>query len=119
MAIGGLADTITREIASKGQWLRSVDVVVAMAQGEAGGAENAAFRREGALSETFRLRAMAQRVGQGAGNGPSAVLTELKGVDGAYPLYGALVLKGGRAGPMRADEPIGRASCRARVCQSV
>src|SRR3546814_3433485 len=35
---------------------------------------------------------------------PSAVLTELKGVDGAYPLYGALVLKGGRAGPMRADE---------------
>ncbi|APL96494.1 FtsX-like permease family protein [Sphingobium indicum] len=102
--IGGLTAAITGEIASKGQVLLGGDVEVAMSQREAGAAEKAAFRREGALSETIRLRAMAQRVGQGAGNGPSAVLTELKGVDGAYPLYGALVLKGGRAGPMRADE---------------
>ncbi|EPR17431.1 hypothetical protein M527_16510, partial [Sphingobium indicum IP26] len=102
--IGGLTAAITGEIASKGQVLLGGDVEVAMSQREAGAAEKAAFRREGALSETIRLRAMAQRVGQGAGNGPSAVLTELKGVDGAYPLYGALTLKGGRAGPMRADE---------------
>lgn len=100
--IGGLTAAITGEIASKGQVLLGGDVEVAMSQREASAAEKAAFRREGVLSETIRLRAMAQRVGEGAG--PSAVLTELKGVDGAYPLYGALALKGGRAGPMRADE---------------
>ncbi|PJG45955.1 ABC transporter permease [Sphingobium sp. LB126] len=107
--IGGLTAAITGEIASKGQLLLGGDVEVAMSQREASAAEKAAFRREGVSSETIRLRAMAQRVETqraGAGHAPSAVLTELKGVDAAYPLYGTLMLKAGRAGPMRADEVV-------------
>src|SRR3546814_3579468 len=47
---------------------------------------------------------MAQR--PGSGDGPSAVLTELKGVDAAYPLYGTLMLKSGPAGTLAADEVV-------------
>ena len=104
--IGGLTAAITGEIASKGQMLLGGDIEVAMSQREASRAEKSAFRRDGVVSETIRLRAMAQCAGaqRAEGAGPSAVLTELKGVDAAYPLYGALMLKGGRAGPMRAGE---------------
>src|SRR3546814_4682193 len=80
------------------------DVEVALSQREASGEEKAAFRRFGQLSETIRLRAMAQR--PGSGDGPSAVLTELKGVDAAYPLYGTLMLKSGPAGTLAADEVV-------------
>ena len=104
--ICGLTAAITGEIASKGRVLLGGDIEVAMSQREASRAEKSAFRRDGVVSETIRLRAMAQRAGaqRAEGAGPSAVLTELKGVDAAYPLYGALMLKGGRAGPMRAGE---------------
>src|SRR3546814_4119079 len=47
---------------------------------------------------------MAQR--PGSGDGPSAVLTELKGVAAAYPLYGTLMLKRGPAGTLAADEVV-------------
>src|SRR3546814_7796715 len=80
--IGNLTAAITGEIASKGRLLLGGDVEVALSQREASGEEKAAFRRFGQLSETIRLRAMAQR--PGSGDGPSAVLTELKGVDAAY-----------------------------------
>ncbi|MET0370815.1 MAG: FtsX-like permease family protein [Sphingobium sp.] len=102
--IGNLTAAITGEIQAKGQLLLGGDVEVAMTQREASAAEKAAFRQQGRLSETIRLRAMAQRPGNGAG--PAAVLTELKGVDGAYPLYGALTLRDGRAGGLRGDEVV-------------
>src|SRR3546814_2924026 len=41
------------------------------------------------------MRAMAQRPGAAGGDEPLAVLTELKGVDAAYPLYGTLALRNG------------------------
>lgn len=102
--IGSLTAAITGEIESKGQLLLGGDVEVAVSQREATPQEKAAFRREGALSETIRLRAMAQRAGEG--HGPGAVLTALKGVDGAYPLYGALMLKQGPARGLQADEVV-------------
>ncbi|MBB6125052.1 ABC transporter permease [Sphingobium subterraneum] len=103
-AIGNLTAAITGEISSKGQTLLGGDVEVAVSQRTAHEAERAAFGRIGVTSETVRLRAMAQRAG-GSG-GPAAVLTELKGVDGAYPLYGTLMLKSGAAGTLKADEVV-------------
>lgn len=100
--IGSLTAAITGEIASKGQLLLGGDVEVAMSQRQASEDEKAAFRRAGQMSETIRLRAMAQ--GPGRDRGPAAVLTELKGVDRAYPLYGRLMLQSGIAGSLSADE---------------
>src|SRR3546814_554732 len=66
-----------------------------MTQREASASEKAARGGLGALSETIRMRAMAQRPGAAGGDEPLAVLTELKGVDAAYPLYGTLALRNG------------------------
>jgi len=100
--IGNLTTAITGEISSKGQLLLGGDIEIAMSQRKATEDEAAAFRGMGALSETIRLRAMAQR--QQGGDGPSTVLTELKGVDRVYPLYGKLMLDNGPAGTLSADE---------------
>ncbi|WOK37515.1 ABC transporter permease [Sphingomonas sp. C3-2] len=86
-AIGSLTASITDEIAARGQTLLGGDIEVAMTQREANADEKAELRRLGTLSETIRMRAMAQREGTS-----QAVLTELKGVDTAYPLYGSLTL---------------------------
>ncbi|WP_448657944.1 ABC transporter permease [Sphingomonas sp. CJ99] len=103
--IGGLTSAITGEIASKGQLILGGDVEIEMTQREASEPEKAAFRTAGRLSETIRLRAMAQRVDAGT-NGPSAVLTEFKGVDNAYPLYGTLTLQGGGTARLNADDVV-------------
>ncbi|WP_188062165.1 ABC transporter permease [Sphingobium sp. KCTC 72723] len=90
-AIGSLTAAITQELAARGQTLLGGDLEIAMTQREADGQEKQGFARLGTLSETIRLRAMAR--GEKA-DGP-AILTELKGVDNAYPLYGALTLRNG------------------------
>ncbi|MBH1998130.1 MAG: ABC transporter permease [Sphingomonadaceae bacterium] len=99
-AIGSLTAAITQELAQRGQTLLGGDVEIAMTQREAGEGDKRAFRQLGRLSETIRLRAMVQRAGPalgraGQGNAPPAILTELKGVDTAYPLYGRLTLRDG------------------------
>lgn len=105
-AIGSLTAAITDELATKGQALLGGDIEIAMMQREASDAEKAQLRQTGQLSETIRMRAMAQRQGQ-SNNGPAAVLTELKGVDSAYPLYGRLSLRqGARKHPLRPDEVV-------------
>jgi putative ABC transport system permease protein len=88
-AIGGLASAITGEIAERGRVILGGDVQVGMSQRRAEPAELAAMRAAGTVSETVRMRAMAQ-----GGPGGAAVLTELKGIDGAYPLYGTLRIDG-------------------------
>lgn len=103
--IGNLTAAITGEIADKGQLLLGGDVEIAMAQRQPSVQEKAAFTREGRISETVRMRAMAQRIG-GSAAGPAAVLTELKGVDSAYPLYGTLMLRQGHAPKLHADEVV-------------
>lgn len=102
-AIGSLTASITAELAARGRVILGGDVEIAMTQREANAGEKAAFAAMGRLSETIRTRAMAR--GPGQGGAPEAVLTELKGVDAAYPLYGDLEQAGG-AGyrPLRADE---------------
>lgn len=102
-AIGSLTASITGELASRGRVLLGGDIEVAMMQREASAAEMDELRALGAVSATVRMRAMAQHVAGGVDDGPAAVLTELKGVDGAYPLYGTLTLREGRYAPLPAD----------------
>lgn len=95
-AIGSLTATITGELAARGQTLLGGDIEVSTVQREASGEQKQALRRIGRMSETIRMRAMAHRVGGRANDAPEVVLTELKGIDAAYPLYGALRMQGGR-----------------------
>lgn len=107
-AIGSLTAAITQELSDRGRTLLGGDIEIAMTQREARLGDKEAFRQLGTLSETIRLRAMAQRDGQiqpsgtGRGDAPPAVLTELKGVDTLYPLYGALTLRNGAYRPLDA-----------------
>ncbi|WP_394653771.1 ABC transporter permease [uncultured Sphingomonas sp.] len=101
-AIGSLTASITSELASRGQGLLGGDIEVAMTQRQASAAEHAALARLGTVSDTIRTRAMARRAVPRAGT-PDAVLTELKGVDARYPLYGTLTLATGRYTPLASD----------------
>lgn len=100
-AIGSLAAGIAGQISERGQVLLGGDLQVIVSQREASAEEKAALRQLGRVSETVRMRAMAQS-GAGSVGAPAAVLGELKGVDTVYPLYGRLVL---RSGPLRS--PLG------------
>ena len=102
-AIGSLTAAITKELGSQGRTLLGGDIEVAMTQRQATAEDIASLRRYGTLSETVRTRAMAQR-DDGASGGPAAVLSELKGVDGLYPLYGAVELADGSYKQPREDE---------------
>jgi putative ABC transport system permease protein len=93
--IGSLTRAITSEIGRQGQEILGGDIEISMAQREASGEEQAAFRSLGRVSDTIRTRAMAQ-----ADAGSTAILTELKGVDDAYPLYGKLALQGAASLPL-------------------
>ncbi|MBN2973024.1 ABC transporter permease [Roseomonas aeriglobus] len=101
-AIGSLTASITSELASRGHGLLGGDVEVGMTQRQASAAEHAALARLGTVSDTIRTRAMARRTVPRAGT-PDAVLTELKGVDTRYPLYGTLTLATGRYRPLAPD----------------
>ena len=87
-AIGSLTAAITGELTRKGRELLGGDLEIALTQRYASPEERRLMDRLGAVSETVRLRAMA-----GGGAGPP-MLAELKGVDGAYPLYGQLKVAG-------------------------
>lgn len=103
-AVGSLTTAITTEISERGQVILGGDIQIKMTQREASADDKRVFARQGALSETIRTRAMAKRIDGARGNGPEAVLTELKGVDAAYPLYGTLTLQNGRyAAPLAPD----------------
>ncbi len=95
--IGSLTSAITDELSSRGQVILGGDIEIAMSQRMASEAEQDAFRRQGQLSETVRMQAMANRVGPQSADTPDAVLAQLKGVDNAYPLYGELILENGKA----------------------
>ncbi|PKP96176.1 MAG: ABC transporter permease, partial [Alphaproteobacteria bacterium HGW-Alphaproteobacteria-13] len=93
-AIGSLTRGITAELEARGQTILGGDIEFGLPQREATAEEIAAFRRTGALSATVRMRAMAN-----ASDG-EALLSELKAVDAAYPLYGTMRLESGaRRGP--------------------
>lgn len=82
-AIGSLTAGIGDELSRRGQTILGGDVEIGVAQREATAEELAAFAKAGTLSQTIRLRAMAINA-----RTSESVLTELKAVDRAYPLYG-------------------------------
>ncbi|HYG47927.1 MAG TPA: FtsX-like permease family protein [Allosphingosinicella sp.] len=81
--VGSLSAAIVGSLAERGQEILGGDVQLVVAQREANAEELAAFSREGRVSHITRMRAMAARL-----DGEESVLVELKGVDGAWPLYG-------------------------------
>ncbi|WP_380780455.1 ABC transporter permease [Sphingomonas sp. R86520] len=96
-AIGSLTHAIDDELTSRGSAILGGDVEFAASQRSATSAERRAMTRLGTVSETIRMQSMAVR-------GLNSVPIELKGVDTAYPLYGALTLRGGTAaGPLDAN----------------
>jgi len=97
-AIGSLTAAITGEISARGQTILGGDIEVAVTQRELTEANKAELRGLGTMSESIRLRAMARPA-----TGSASVLTQLKGVDGAYPLYGTLALRQGRYSPLTPD----------------
>ena len=100
-AIGSLTSSITGEIADRGRVILGGDLQVSMTQRRASPDDLSAMRAAGEVSETIRMRAMARTVGNS-----SAVLTELKGVDKAYPLYGVLTADGRRVITVAPDQAL-------------
>jgi putative ABC transport system permease protein len=93
-AIGSLTSGITSELEARGQTILGGDVEFSLPQREATAQEMAGFARAGTPSATVRMRAMANAPGG------DALLSELKAVDAAYPLYGTMRLESGvRRGP--------------------
>jgi putative ABC transport system permease protein len=88
-AIGSLTRGITSELEVRGQTILGGDIEFGLPQRQATHDEMAGFRSVGTPSATVRMRAMANAPGG------DALLSELKAVDAAYPLYGALRLESG------------------------
>lgn len=87
-AIGGVnsvARAISAGVANEGQALLGGDVRFELVQREAAPAERSYFESLGTLAESISMRSMARLP-----DGSDQALVELKAVDGAYPLYGAL-----------------------------
>jgi putative ABC transport system permease protein len=102
-AIGSLTAAITQQLAIRGQAILGGDVEVAMTQREASQPDRRMLGSMGQVSDTIRMGAMAQSLMEAHDKAPPAVLTELKGVDNAYPLYGNLALGRGTYKPLTPD----------------
>jgi putative ABC transport system permease protein len=89
-AVGALADALRASFERQGEVLLGGDVTLSRPHKAAEGAERAWLLKQGAMSETATLRAMGRRT-----DGAEQALIELKGVDAAYPLVGAVKLSGG------------------------
>lgn len=85
--IGSLAASLDASLHGDARVLLGGDVAVQIGYRPAGEAEQAYLAQSGTLSQTATLRAMAR-----TSDGARHSLIELKAVDGAYPLYGAVAL---------------------------
>ena len=88
-AIGSLTAAIERELAANGQAFLGGDLQIELWQRPLNDEERSALEELGTVSAGTRLQAMARK-------DDIAAPIELKAVDQAYPLYGQLVLEGGR-----------------------
>ncbi len=88
--VGSVARGMTEGIAREGRAILGGDIAVRLLQFQATPKERAYFDGLGTVSEVATLRAIARRVD---GNGQA--LVELKAVDAAYPLVGAVAVEGG------------------------
>lgn len=83
--VGSVSTALTRGLAERGQDILGGDVDVRLLHREATAAEFDAIGRGNELSRTTEMRAMARTEA-------TQSLVELKAVDDAYPLYGAMKL---------------------------
>ena len=88
--VGSLSSAITTGLSDHGQLILGGDLAAQLNQRRATDAERGGLARLGMVSEVVRLRAM-------AGSAADRTLVEVKAVDAAYPLYGALRLANGMA----------------------
>jgi len=101
-AVNSLANGLGDGITSEGQALLGGDAAFSLIHRQAGPEERAFLAEQGRLSQVATLRAMARP------QDGRQTLVELKGVDGAYPLYGEAVLDSGRPlGAVLSAEPDG------------
>jgi len=84
--VGSLAASLNDGLAREGQVILGGDLAFTLIQRQAKPAELAFLKRQGTVSRDASLRAMARTA-----NG-QATLVELKAVDSAYPLFGAVKL---------------------------
>lgn len=92
--VGSLTAAIMDGLRDQGQVLLGGDVELQLTQRPAKPAERDALAASGKVSEVITLRSMARVIGN-----DERSLVEIKAVDAAYPLYGAVDLQGGKALP--------------------
>ncbi len=85
--VGSLSSAITQGLSDRGQAILGGDVEARLTGRSATPAERARLAGEGSVSEVVRLRAMTGRAGS-----DDRTLSELKAVDGAWPLFGRFAL---------------------------
>ncbi|MEM1307382.1 MAG: FtsX-like permease family protein, partial [Pseudomonadota bacterium] len=91
-AVGALADALLDGFAREGRVLLGGDIALNRIHQRASEAERARMAEFGRVGEVAVLRSMARVV-----DGDDQSLVEIKGVDNAYPLIGAVELKSERA----------------------
>ena len=97
--VGALADALRASFERQGEALLGGDVTLSRPHRPAEGEDRAWLWKQGRVSETATMRAMARRP-----DGSEQALIEVKGVDAAYPLVGDVQLSGG----LSLDEAIRR-----------
>lgn len=88
--VGALGDALGSSFERQGATLLGGDVTLTRPHQRANARERAWIDAQGRVSESATVRSMARRT-----DGEEQILVEIKGVDAAYPLAGALQLSGG------------------------
>lgn len=106
--VGALSDALRSGFERQGEMILGGDAVLTRSHVRASSAERDWLAARGTISETATMRTMARRLDL-----EDQALVELKAVDAAYPLAGAIALSGGmslgaavHAGPSAAVDPI-------------
>jgi putative ABC transport system permease protein len=89
--VGSLSDALVDGLRRDGRKLIGGDVELRLAHRAANQAQLAYFQAAGRVSQVVEMRSMARRP-----DGAERGLIELKGVDGAYPLFGRIKLDQGQ-----------------------
>ena len=110
--VGALADALRSSFERQGEALLGGDVTLSRPHRPAEGEERAWLWKQGRVSETATMRAMARRP-----DGSEQALIELKGVDAAYPLVGERPAVRRRVA-RRGDPPRAGRRHRSRSCSS-
>jgi putative ABC transport system permease protein len=89
-AVGALTDSLRRSFEQQGELLLGGDVVLSRAHRPADPTERTWISTQGHVAEMATMRTIVRRT-----DGQDQFLVELKGVDAAYPLVGAVQMQGG------------------------